>query len=228
MVGILVEVAVSWLFMWLFYRKDLSVLGLRPTGKRIAYLFAGIVGAGLCSMLYHLMVCYFAANPWMKNSGFSIVQFAEGSWWTLRSVLYEEFIFRGVLLYIGIEMFGNKKAIITSSVAFAIYHWFSFEVFGSVVLMIYTFIATGMAGLVFSYAFAKRRSMYLPVGLHFGWNLTNIVVFSSGPLGKQMLLRLNDNTLTAIPSLLMLMVQIFLLPALVYIFFKKIRPRSQQ
>ena len=37
---------------------------------------------------------------------------------------------------------------------------------------------------MFAYAFAKTKSMYAPLGLHFGWIVISIVVFSEGPLGK--------------------------------------------
>jgi membrane protease YdiL (CAAX protease family) len=42
---------------------------------------------------------------------------------------------------------------------------------------------------MFSYAFAKTRSLYAPTGLHLGWNLVAAVVFSSGPTGSQLLLQ---------------------------------------
>ena len=77
-----------------------------------------------------------------------------------------------------------------SSVVFGVYHWFSYEVFGSrLVLMAYIFLVTGAGGWMFSYAFAKTKSLYAPTGLHLGWNLVSAVVFSSGPLGNQLLLQ---------------------------------------
>jgi membrane protease YdiL (CAAX protease family) len=42
---------------------------------------------------------------------------------------------------------------------------------------------------MFSYAFAKTRSLYASTGLHLGWNLVAAVVFSSGPIGSQLLLQ---------------------------------------
>lgn len=46
-----------------------------------------------------------------------------------------------------------------------------------------TFFITGIMGLVLAYAYAKTFSLYLPVGIHLGWNLTQIFIFSSGPIG---------------------------------------------
>ena len=66
--------------------------------------------------------------------------------------------------------------------------WFSYEVFGAPVQMIYVFVLTGMFGLMLAYAFAKTGSLFLPVALHLGWNLTTGMVFSNGPLGEQLLI----------------------------------------
>ena len=54
--------------------------------------------------------------------------------------------------------------------------------------MAYIFLVTGAGGWMFAFAFAKTKSLYAPVGLHFGWNVITAVVFSSGPIGPQWLL----------------------------------------
>ena len=57
------------------------------------------------------------------------------------------------------------------------------------VLMAYVLLVTGSGGWMFSYAFAQTRSLYASTGLHLGWNLVAAVVFSSGPIGSQLLLQ---------------------------------------
>ena len=69
-------------------------------------------------------------------------------------------------------------------------------------------------------SFAKTKSMYLPIGLHLGWNLFNIVLFSNGPLGKQLFMKANESHLEGIPSLLVFLFQIVALPLLVFGYFK--------
>ncbi len=54
--------------------------------------------------------------------------------------------------------------------------------------MTYILLLTAAGGWMFSYAYAKTRSLYAPTGLHLGWNLVTAVVFSSGPVGNQLLL----------------------------------------
>jgi hypothetical protein len=35
MIGIIIQLAVSWLIIWLFEKNNLSVLGFRPTKQRL-------------------------------------------------------------------------------------------------------------------------------------------------------------------------------------------------
>ena len=140
----------------------------------------------------------------------------ESSRWTLVSVLYEELIFRGALLYIAIKKLGVTKACILSAVCFGIYHWFTFNVFGNPFMMIITFLMTAIVGLSWAFAFAKTNSLYLPIGLHFGWNLFYMVVFSNGTMGQAILVRTNGNQLQGILSLLVFLFQVFALPLLTF------------
>lgn len=41
-----------------------------------------------------------------------------------------------------------------------------------------------------AYAFTRTKSLYAPIGLHFGWNFVTAIVFSSAPMaiGTQLLI----------------------------------------
>ncbi|NNK76373.1 MAG: CPBP family intramembrane metalloprotease, partial [Maribacter sp.] len=79
--------------------------------------------------------------------------------------MFEELIFRGAILYILIKKIGVNWACIISAIAFGIYHWFSYQMFGrGMIPMIYVFLLTGAAGWMFAYAFARTRSIYAPLG----------------------------------------------------------------
>jgi len=185
MIGIIVELIISRLLLWFIEKKNLSVLGFTPTRNRMMNLCAGILLAALTCTVYHILTTSFAGNGWTLNKNFTIQRTLSSVWWTLKSVLFEELIFRGALLYVAIKKFGVKIACIISAACFGFYHWFSYNAFGDPVQMVIIFFMTGIFGLVLAFAFAKTKSLYLPVGLHFGWNLLNIVVFSNGPLGQQ-------------------------------------------
>ena len=103
MIGIIVELIISGLLLWLIDKKGLSVLGFKPTPGRITNLGVGLLLAAFSCITYHLMFSAFANNSWVLNKQLNQQTILTGAWWTLKSVLFEELIFRGALLYIAIE-----------------------------------------------------------------------------------------------------------------------------
>ena len=115
----------------------------------------------------------------------------KGIWWNIKSVLFEELIFRGVLLYILIKKTGFSKGIIISAIVFGIYHWFSFEIIGNIPQMTLVFFITGIMGLLLAYAYGKTLSLYIPIAIHLGWNFTQGFIFSDGPIGNGIFITTN-------------------------------------
>jgi len=184
MIGIIVQLAISWGLIWLIEKKDLSVLGLWPNKRRLtdfAALF--IVTAVFCSLGFVLKM-YFGNQQWQLNPQLSLKLVSNGIWWNIKSVLFEELIFRGAMLYLLFNKIGATKGILLSAAGFGVYHWFSLGVFGNPMAMVMIFIITGTMGLLLAYGFTKSLSMYTPIGIHLGWNLTQILVFSQGPIGN--------------------------------------------
>lgn len=222
MIGILIQLAISWLLLWFFDKNNLSALGFKPTKDRLLNFIFGFLTAATCFTVYCLATSYLTNNNWTIHDDFTTKDFLTSSWWTVNSVLFEELIFRGAVLYILIQKIGVNRACLISSMAFGIYHWFSFGILGNTIQMVYVFFSTGLWGFMYAQSFAKTKSLYLPAGLHFGWNLISTVVFSQGPLGRQFLI--NDNNgqvLNGLPSIALLSFQIFALPAIVYVYLRR-------
>lgn len=224
MIGILIQLAVSWLLLWLVDKKNLSVLGLKPTTDRLLNFAFGFILSAAVLTIYCLITSFLTNNDWTINSNFSIRDFLSSTWWTTKSVIFEELIFRGALLCLLIQKANERAACFISAITFGVYHWFSFGVIGNPVLMIYVFVLTGVWGLMFAFAFSKTKSLYLPTGLHLGWNLFNIVIFSQGPLGQQVLVSSNNGQqLTGLASIGLQLFQVFGLPIIAYVYLKKYR-----
>ena len=192
MVGILVQLAISWLLAWLFVKKGLEVLGLFPTRNRLLHFIIFFIITALCCASGFIMKMMYTQQPWIINPALNFKFVVEGIWWNIKSVLYEELIFRGVILYILIRKIGFTKAIIFSAVAFGIYHWFSMNAFGNIPQMTFLFFATGIMGLLLAYAYAKTLSLYIPIAIHLGWNITQNFIFSSGPTGNGFFIPVNN------------------------------------
>jgi membrane protease YdiL (CAAX protease family) len=221
MLGIIVELIASWLILRYVEGNDLSVLGIVPTRKRIGNFVYGLVASIMTCAIYYLAIGYAASGNWTINEAFSLESFVYGSWWTLKSVLFEELIFRGALLYILIQRLGLRTGCFISAVCFGIYHWFSFNVFGDIFQMFIILIMTGVAGLMFAFAFGVTKSLYLPIGLHLGWNFVSSVVFSNGPLGKQLLVLEGAGQASGISSTGLTIFQMLALPLIVTWYLRK-------
>lgn len=227
MIGILVELLASWLLLWIYDRKSLAVLGFGFSKNRLYNFSFGFLISSVCCAVYFLAIIKLSKSTLTFNENFDGKQFLESSWWTLKSVLFEELVFRGALLYIAIQKLRIRLACIVSAIAFGIYHWFSYGIFGQPIQMMYVFILTGIAGLMFAYAFAKTKSLYLPIGLHLGWNLITIVVFSQGPLGHQLLFSSTGEKLGGVLSVVFFLYQILTLPLIVFWYVRRQRTKNR-
>ena len=189
MTGILVQLAISFLLVYFIEKKDLSVLGFKPTRSRMTDLFLFLVVSSFLAATGYWWRAFFGNEVWRINPSFSFMLLVDGIWWNIKSVLFEELIFRGVLFYILAARVGTWKAIMISSIAFGIYHWFSYDIIGNPVQMIYIFFFTGLVGVLYAYAYVQTGSLYAPIAMHFGWNFTKLFIFSDGPIGKGLLIR---------------------------------------
>lgn len=181
--GIIVQLAISWLIIWFYEKGNLSFLGFGPTRKRLVDFAVFFFITALCCSTGFLLRMYFGNEQWKVNPVLNFTLLVEGVWWNIKSVLFEELIFRGVLFYLLIKILGTTKAIIISAIAFGIYHWFSMEAWGNIPQMAIIFIITGTMGIVYAYGYAKTFSLYIPCAIHLGWNLTQNFIFSEGMIG---------------------------------------------
>jgi len=221
MIGIVVELLASCLLLGFIAREDLSALGIAPSKKRVENLVFGILASAITCWIYFSSVAYATGGNWTRNAAFSFESFFYGSWWTLKSVLFEELIFRGALLYILISKIGLRAACFISAFCFGTYHWFSYNAFGDVLQMLTILMLTGIAGIMFAFSFGVTRSLYLPIGLHYGWNFVSIVIFSNGPLGEQLLTLKDTSHASGMLSIVVFIFQVLALPLIVFWYLRK-------
>jgi hypothetical protein len=98
----------------------------------------------------------------------------------LESAVGEEIVFRGVVFRRLEDTLGTTLALVLSAAAFGLIHagnpgasWVS------------TLAIALESGVLLALAFAATRSLWLPIGLHFGWNLTEGGVFGAAVSGGQ-------------------------------------------
>ncbi|MGB5873415.1 MAG: type II CAAX endopeptidase family protein, partial [Bacteroidota bacterium] len=84
----------------------------------------------------------------------------------------EEALFRGYIFQTTIQAITFLPAMILFSTLFALAHWGNPNVSAGGIVNI------AVAGVWLSFAYMKTRSLWLPFGLHWGWNFSMTTVFS--------------------------------------------------
>ncbi len=154
--------------MMIFEDRKLSDLGLHWNGNAGRNLLAGtVVGAIGASLLILPPVVF----------GLAHFEAAPDAGATLRGALFtvallfcgaagEEIAFRGFPLQILIRGYGSWAAILGIGVLFGVMHRFNP---GATML---STVNTAGFGVLFGMALLRSHDLWLPIGLHFGWNAT--------------------------------------------------------
>jgi len=226
MIGIPFQLLVSWILLRIVEKKDLNAIGVVPTGKRLKDFALGFTIAAAFMTVFGLFASQLNHNPFRLNEIYTSTQFFKSTGYVIISVLFEELIFRGALLYIAFVRLGAGKAMLLSATAFGIYHWFSFGIFGQPVLMIFVFLTTGLVGYVLAMGFIKTKSIYLAIAFHLGYNFVNMVIFSNDKgIGPQLLVKTFevDPTTSSLPVAILVQAIYYLgFPATCWLYIRQI------
>jgi membrane protease YdiL (CAAX protease family) len=157
----------NWLVLRVYENCGLSALGLatnRAAARNAAMGLAGGIGAAslvlgpaLLTGAAHLVPA--ADQPAAWTMPFTIAMLAAGS-------VGEETLFHGYAFQILLRALGPYATVLAVGAVFALLHgsnphatWFGLA-------------NTAGFGILFGYAFLRSRDLWLPIGLHFGWNCT--------------------------------------------------------
>ena len=180
--------AISWLIIWLFEKGNLSILGLTPTKGRLKYFTILFIVSAILSTSAFLLRMYFVKEEYTISQSLTIKSILLETWYQFRTVLTEEIICRGALLYILIKKIGQTKAVIITSIFFALLHWMNAGVWGNFTQMIIIFAFTFSMGLLLAYSYARTFSLIIPFAIHYGWNLTQNYIFPESVTGNHILI----------------------------------------
>lgn len=84
---------------------------------------------------------------------------------------WEELAFRGLVLPKLGEVIGMHRACLVVAAAFGLMHPLS------PVKSFQMILSTTIAGLLLNYAFVVSEGIYFPIGIHFGWNFFNFLLY---------------------------------------------------
>ena len=150
---------------------------LQSSGAARALGSGVLVGAGLFALVYAILWALGAVTL-IGFGGFTGVGHAFAN--AIESAVGEEIVFRGVVYRRLEERIGTTIALVVSAAAFGLVHagnpganWAS------------TLAIALESGVLLALAYAATRSLWLPIGLHLGWNFTEGGIFGAAVSGGQ-------------------------------------------
>ena len=185
--SLLAALVATWLVLRIYEHQTLSAAGLVVSRASLHNLAFGILGGGGAAALVLALPLLFGSAhlapvtepPSAGTLPFVTLGLAAAS-------ATEEVLFRGYPLQILIGAAGPFASIIPLGVLFALMHA------GNPHVLWLGIVNTAGFGILFGYAFYRSRDLWLPIGLHFGWNFTlplfgvNVSGLTIGVTGHQM------------------------------------------
>lgn len=150
-----------------FEHRAVTELGALGAGRE--WLF----GAGLGTLLCLATLAPLALLGFYSVQGFNA--------WTVVLMtipemalvsVFEEILVRGILFRIAEQAWGSRRALLISGAFFVLAHLPSDDI------NLMGVVATAVAATGFAAAYMLTRRLWLPIGMHFAWNLLFSAVFS--------------------------------------------------
>ena len=159
--------AANLLTMKIFDRRPFAEIGLAGGRRGLHNLVLGIaLGGGTAALMLLAPILAGAGHLVARPTGAAL------SWATLAFYLAvlifgaagEEMMFRGYAFQLLIEKMGPFATVLPTGALFGVVHSFNPH---ATMLAIFN---TAIWGILFGFAFLRSRDLWLPIGLHYGWN----------------------------------------------------------
>jgi len=180
-------------------KKSFTSFGLKKDKAAVLDVISGVVNsaiimAGIYFLMLYTGLIEFTGFSWWTDSVSNDAQFSMAVmpvilsvFWKLMVVAWwEELVFRGVVLQNIIKGMGLVWAVIISSILFGLVHA------GNPDATILSSLMIAFITLQLIYAYLKTGQLWLPIGLHLGWNFFQASVFgfaSSGQTSPTMIMQ---------------------------------------
>ncbi len=157
--------AANALAMRIWERSNLAGIGLEWNSASVRHLLLGLAGGIGAALIVLVGPALEGAAEFAKAPG-------QGSWqsavFVLTLLLFgaigEEMMFHGYAFQVLMGALGPFATILPVSVVFALMHSMNMNVTPLAL------VNTGLWGVLFGFAFWRSGDLWLPIGLHLGWN----------------------------------------------------------
>ncbi|MBI1742950.1 CPBP family intramembrane metalloprotease [Candidatus Acetothermia bacterium] len=188
--GLVALMVVTALFVLAVDRRPWPTLGVALTRSGLKELFLGL---GLGSLLISAVFVSVLAAGAVRIDGihFDVEKIFAGQFglslaFLIISAISEELQLRGYLFQTFLEGIGVYPTLAVTSVLFALLH------VGNPNVNTLALVNIALAGLLLGIAYLRTRALWLPIGIHFTWNLLQAHLFSLPVSGIEIQPKLMD------------------------------------
>ena len=165
----LVTLVISLVMIRFFDRKPMRTLGVFFEKHWNTDFLYGILLGGFVNLLIFMSLWSLKLITWEFNTNFQISGFMAGILLYTFGSTFQELLFRGYLFLQLVEGTGKIKALLITSVIFALYH----STAG-----IIGWINLGLLGIILGVSVLRSGTLWFAIGMHIGWNIFEGSIFS--------------------------------------------------
>jgi uncharacterized protein len=184
----LVSIAGYILFVRLIEKRKSTELSRFRVSLLPLGVFVGLVWFALLMLMLYAAGHYQISGVGLPNRVLSAAIFALGT------AIWEEVTFRGLLFRVTEQTFGTWIGVLASAVVFGAIHGLNpnASLAASIAIIL-------ESGVLLAAAYFATRTLWLPIGLHFGWNFAEDFIFGVRISGHAARPAIVEGTLTGSP-----------------------------
>jgi len=182
-----IDVTLLTIATWGLYRfdgKSLKALGLNITIKHIFFLVLGLVIGIVALGVENFIRGIYTGEHWSISSPINQGDLWKVLYFILPSVVVQELMFRGYLFTKTIEVTNVVIANIVFSILFMLVHVLDKDVLQNTGQLILLLVSIPIGHLLFATALLKSKTLYFPIGLHWGNNWASSCLIAYGNNGN--------------------------------------------
>ncbi len=169
LVGIVTVLLSSYVLVRVFHHKPLQAIGLalRPGALRefgLGWLLAAVMQVIIFCIMW--AAGCISVDVWSFSLQRAVAVLIDGFVFFVLAAAFEEVLFRGYVFQSLMQGISALPAMFVMGISFSLAHWSNPNA------SVLGLLNVGLAALWLTMAYLKTRSLWLPIGLHFGWNFT--------------------------------------------------------
>jgi membrane protease YdiL (CAAX protease family) len=182
-----IDVTLLTIATWCLYRldgKSLKALGLNITTKHFLFLVLGLV-IGIAALgIENFVRTIYTGEHWSSSSPIKQGDLWRAFFFILPSVVVQELMFRGYLFTKTIEVTNVAIANTIFSILFMLVHVVDKDVLQNTGQLIFLLVSIPVGHLLYATALLKSKTLYFPIGLHWGNNWASSCLIAYGKNGN--------------------------------------------